>query len=52
MVVDPDAIIDPQAVMIKAIDTLVADVAVEALFRPQDLASRTDISLVKVLIEL
>jgi hypothetical protein len=52
VVVNPDAIIDPQAVMIEAIDTPVADVAVEALFGPEDLASRTNISLVKVLIEL
>ena len=52
VIVDSDAVVNPQAVMVEAIDALIADVAVEALFWPQDLARRTNISLVKVLIEL
>lgn len=51
MVADSDAVVKPLAVVIEAIDALVAYVAVSRLLGPQNFTSWTDVAWVEVLVQ-
>lgn len=52
MIVDADTVVDPEAVVVIAVDALVASMAVKRLLRPQDLATRADVGWLKIFVQL
>lgn len=51
MVVHADTAVEPLAVVVEAIDAPVADVAVAALLRSEDLTGGAYVTLIKVLVK-